>query len=384
MFRWLFSIGTILTMSVVTAGAAPVDAATAAGTPQQYYMAVGDSVSFGFQVARITAEAEATGTVNPAHFNTTFVEDFYRMLQTVDPGIQEVNLACPGETTTTAINGGCLYPYPLHTGYTGSQLQAALAFLKAHPGQVSPITVQLGPNDINQLIGKCGGLQATACVASGLPATLKTLGTNLGQIVGALRQAAPTANIIVLNSYNPYAAADPTTDLIATTGSKVVQQVAAATGSTFADIFTALNGTDPTTEKARICVYTAFCTAIHDIHPSDAGSAAIAMAVWNASGYAPLLPGFMTAWASGLPGQGNVLFGTSCNGLVETATRDVGPTANVHIVPVTGNDLPGIVGNIGVPPGTYAYTFSTSGMSGTETDTNGGSCYTTTVAGPAS
>ncbi len=61
----------------------------------------------------------------------------------------------------------------------------------------------------------------------------------------------------------------------------------------------------------------------------------------ESSGYASLLPGFMTAWAGTSPDQGEVMFGTSCNGLVETATSDVGPTPNVHIVPVIGNDLPG-------------------------------------------
>jgi hypothetical protein len=35
----------------------------------------------------------------------------------------------------------------LHDEFTGSQLDAATAFLHAHPGQVSPITLSIGAGD---------------------------------------------------------------------------------------------------------------------------------------------------------------------------------------------------------------------------------------------
>jgi hypothetical protein len=48
-----------------------------------------------------------------------------------------------------------------------------------------------------------------------------------------------------------------------------------------------------------------------------------------------------------------------------------------HRVLVSGNDLPGTVGNFGLTPGTaYSYEVTTTSSAGTETDNNGGTCYT--------
>jgi hypothetical protein len=77
-----------------------------------------------------------------------------------------------------------------------------------------------------------------------------------------------------------------------------------------------------------------------------------------------------------------VLFGSGpgCLGLVQTATQDLGAGTTQHTVVVTGNDLPGTVGNIGITPGaTYYYEVETVSASGTEIDNNGGKCYTVTV-----
>jgi hypothetical protein len=58
----------------------------------------------------------------------------------------------------------------LHNTFAGSQMAAALAFLSAHPGQVSPITVAMGFNDF--FFG-CGF--TPDCVRSTLPQTIVTL-----------------------------------------------------------------------------------------------------------------------------------------------------------------------------------------------------------------
>lgn len=93
--------------------------------------------------------------------------------------------------------------------------------------------------------------------------------------------------------------------------------------------------------------------------------------------------GFAVTFASMNPGQGYVLFGPSCSSLVETATNDLGANTTTHTVLVTGNDLPGTVGNIGLSPGaTYAYEVITQTKSGTEVDNNGGQCYFGTISKP--
>lgn len=93
--------------------------------------------------------------------------------------------------------------------------------------------------------------------------------------------------------------------------------------------------------------------------------------------------GFAVTFYSKNPGQGYVLFGPSCNGLVETATRDAGAGTTTHTVLVTGNDLPGTVGDNGlVPLAVYWYEVVTVSPQGVEIDNNGGKCYQVTITQP--
>jgi parallel beta-helix repeat protein len=94
---------------------------------------------------------------------------------------------------------------------------------------------------------------------------------------------------------------------------------------------------------------------------------------------------FAVTFTSKAAGQGYVMFGPGpgCNGLVEVATRDAGAGTTHHAILVTGNDLPGTVGDIGIVPGTtYSYEVVTVTASGTEIDNNGGACYSVTVGNP--
>src|SRR5919206_3640842 len=85
---------------------------------------------------------------------------------------------------------------------------------------------------------------------------------------------------------------------------------------------------------------------------------------------------FTVTFPSSKPGQGQVLFGSSCSALVNTATQDLGSGTTQHAVQVTGNDLPGTVGNIGITPGSkYFFEVLTVGSSGTEIDNNSGQCF---------
>lgn len=91
---------------------------------------------------------------------------------------------------------------------------------------------------------------------------------------------------------------------------------------------------------------------------------------------------FTATFTSKKPGNGMVLFGTGpgCSGLVETATSDSGASTTSHNVQVTGNDLPGTVGDVGIIPGaTYWFEAVTVTRLGTEVDNNGGKCYWVTV-----
>jgi hypothetical protein len=75
--------------------------------------------------------------------------------------------------------------------------------------------------------------------------------------------------------------------------------------------------------------------------------------------------------------------GTACSGLVEVATRDATAGSTSHMVTVTGNDMPGTVGDVGIQPGTtYSYEVLTVSASGSQVDDNKGKCYTVSI--PAS
>lgn len=91
---------------------------------------------------------------------------------------------------------------------------------------------------------------------------------------------------------------------------------------------------------------------------------------------------FTVTFSSKMAGNGMVLFGPGpgCSGLVETAMSDSGAGTNSHSVKVTGKDLPGTVGDVGIVPGaTYWFETETVTRLGNDVDNNDGKCYSVTV-----
>ena len=248
--------------------------------PKGYYLALGDSIAYGFQTAK------AHVGLPPQAFNTGFVDVFASRLRELRPGIDTVNFSCPGESTIS-FAAPCLWKssgHALHDDYSGSQLSAALTFLRAHRGQVSPITVSLNGNDINSFLLSCppGDLN---CLANGAPAAISEYRARLTAILMALRAAAPDAEIILTDAYDPnvgaFAFADPLFQAL-----NAAEAAAGATiGARFADPFPRFNPQgDLTAETTSICTLTLVCAA-NDSHPSDAGYRVLADLVWDASGY---------------------------------------------------------------------------------------------------
>ncbi|TME44588.1 MAG: SGNH/GDSL hydrolase family protein [Chloroflexi bacterium] len=237
-------------------------------------MALGDSLAFGFQLNKFIANPD------PSAFTTGYVDDFASMLQGIDPAIETVNLGCPDETTLSFKAGPCPYRaagYGLHHDYAGAQMDAAISFLKAHPGEVSPITIDLGANDVNAC-----RLDQT-CIAH----AIATVGENMGAILTALRAAAPSAEIIVMEFYNPYAFAVPGSNTSAELLNSVLASDAALARGRVADAFTPFNLAS--LEPGTLCALTFVCTPpLNDIHASDPGYLVIAEQFWAASGYGRL------------------------------------------------------------------------------------------------
>src|SRR5438067_12905917 len=103
--------------------------------PKSHYLALGDSLAFGYQP--------------DLDFSHGYVDDFYSNLQSHSTN-SLANMACPGETSVTFLNGNCPYPFLRKFPYIGSQLNAALFYLHLYAGQVSPVTLDIGANDITR------------------------------------------------------------------------------------------------------------------------------------------------------------------------------------------------------------------------------------------
>jgi len=167
--------------AAVTACSAPAPARP--GAPS-YYLALGDSLSRGVQ-------PDAAGASVPTPQG--YPDLVYAGLRRGHPGLRLVQLGCPGETTETMMRGGiCRYP-------GGSQLAAAVAFLRAHRGHVLLITIDIGANDPEH----CGDQPDLAGLASCI-GRIPDATANLTAILARLRAAAgPRVRIVGMSYYLP-------------------------------------------------------------------------------------------------------------------------------------------------------------------------------------
>jgi lysophospholipase L1-like esterase len=279
---------TVMLLAVCGITAATV---TAAGTPSdaRYYVALGDSLSTGFQP---TLEGKGIET------HSGYVDDIYGQERRYTHDLEVVAFGCPGDTTTSLLTGVGNYALArrLRCDRTdGSQLGAALAFLRTHhtPGEVPLITIDIGINDLNH----CSPLaDPTACLQAGET----SISTNLPRILRALRAAAPAgAQFAAMTLYDTYLgkrAAAGATSADAQAFLNAYREANAtisaddlAAGFRTADVAEAFDTYDTTpvgwrgaqvpANVARTCVLTWSCSPPpinHNIHPDGHGYHVIA------------------------------------------------------------------------------------------------------------
>jgi lysophospholipase L1-like esterase len=249
--------------------------------PKAYYLSLGDSIAFGLQRAKFIAMLDS-GTFSPAGFNTGYTDDFAARIRQIRPRQQVENLSCPTETTDTMINGGCFFTspdgfgLPIHVNYSGPQLDAAVAFLRSHRGKVSPITIDIGGGDAEGVISNQCNFDPSCIAQSGLK---QHLSENLDHILGALRRAAPDAEIIVVAIYNVLKITNPSSDELWNQNYvQAAADAAARNNARFANAFKLIHTTQ------QLCQYTPLCTS-GDEHPTDAGYQLLANLIRSVSGY---------------------------------------------------------------------------------------------------
>src|SRR5207253_9559319 len=106
----------------------------AAASGQATYLSLGDSLSQGIQPDASGANVET---------NQGYPDQLFQIEQSKFTKLHLFKLGCPGETTTTMINGG-LCPYEL-----GSQLADAVDFIQGHRNRMAFVTLDVGANDVN-------------------------------------------------------------------------------------------------------------------------------------------------------------------------------------------------------------------------------------------
>lgn len=233
-------------LALTTVAAVPAVAASRpdSSSPVVYYLSLGDSLSVGDQ-------PNAKGVTLPT--DEGYADQLYAALRRADPGLRLWKLGCPGETSSSLNDGGiCGYKgderYSLNA-HKSSQLSAALAFLKAHRGQVPLITLDIGANDLNQCLTLTSIPAIVACLTPVFPRIQK----NLAGTLERLRAADPHATIVGMTYYDPELA----DWLTGKTG-----QTFAADSITVAEVFNQDLTTVYESAKALVAdVFTAFDTA---------------------------------------------------------------------------------------------------------------------------
>ena len=289
----------LLVFASVAAVIAAASATAAQAATPRYYLALGDSLSVGFQPNGHVGHETKQGYAN----------DLYAHYKGQVKGLQLLQMGCPGETTGSMISGSgnafyaqafnCKVPH-------GSQLKDAVAFLKAHhkAGEVPLLTVDIGANDVDGCVHGTA-TQATECALAGVT----QIKLDTPKILAALKQAAPKGTkLVAMNLYDPvlgygidpasavYSLVPVSVSLVkaintaiaaadAEAGFKTVD--AAAAFDTYDTTPVTYDGQPVQANIAKICTLTWMCAASPlgpNIHANAKGYAVLATAFENVIG----------------------------------------------------------------------------------------------------
>jgi len=258
-----------LAVAVVFAlGALFASSASAAAPPiSQNYLALGDSLAFGYSTHEFN---ESLPGESPGNFERGYANFYFKHLKPGENGVALQNKGCPGETTDSMIGNGalagafgipgespCAYHkagFPLHDEYGGSksQLESTIETIAVDAALGKPVThlsLNIGANDELHQIAKCeaevkaeyesegkskyGETPESAvkgCIAASVPGLFGHIIQNIGRIDTAIREGEKFGGvnyggpIIFQAGYDPYG--NICGPFFATNGKGIVEQPA--------------------------------------------------------------------------------------------------------------------------------------------------------------
>jgi lysophospholipase L1-like esterase len=235
MRRAIVMIAISLTLAACgSTSAAGSQAHSQSGTAGADYLALGDSVTFGFR---------EPGTLPPPDYHDAASLVGYPELLGAQLHLRVTNAACPGETSSSLIDPlaqsfGCenelgnapskpegyRTEFPLHVHYRGSQLAFALSFLRTH-GNVQLVSLMIGANDLFL----CAKSTHDECASSAeREAAVKTLSGNVERILSAIRERAHYRGTLAIVNYYSLDYATPEDNLLSMTVDRTVDAAASS------------------------------------------------------------------------------------------------------------------------------------------------------------
>ena len=195
--RKLFALLSASVLFVLAAAPASASEHSAQNDDRAGYLALGDSVPFGFDPL-----ADASDADNFIGYPEIVAKRLH---------IEHANASCPGEATggflSLAGTDNVCRPYrfylnnPLHVDYTGAQVDYATAYLRSHPN-TRLVTLTLGANDYFRYLKDCAVKpQPFGTCPLGVNGVFAVMYSNLNKIFAAIRATGYSGLIVAVTYY---------------------------------------------------------------------------------------------------------------------------------------------------------------------------------------
>jgi lysophospholipase L1-like esterase len=244
------------------------------------YLALGDSVTFGYEEPNSVPTPDYTTASNFTGFPEVVASDL---------GINDANAACPGETSSsfiddTAQSNGCetepngspgyRAAYPLHVTYGGSQLKYAVKYLEKTP-DVTLVSLMIGANDYFL----CQETTQDECQsAAEQDEVLGTIKHNLKKILSTIRMHYG-GQLVLVDYYSPSSAEDGLTEVLNTYENRVAARYNVEIADGYDAFMTAESSAGDPDDPCSAGLLTELSGGGCGIHPSHAGQTVLAQAV---------------------------------------------------------------------------------------------------------